>query len=137
MHVIYLPTYLFVYSIHLFLYLICLSIYIGVSENSGTPKSSILMGFSIINHPFWGTPYFWKHPYLYNTSLYIECIYIYILNKFTPNHYMILQSHLAHTFSVFHRVDPSSPPLKRFRSSAATSRVPGLPFPTTTPRANP
>ena len=26
-----------------------------VSENSGTPKSSILIGFSIINHPFWGT----------------------------------------------------------------------------------
>ena len=27
-----------------------------VSENNGTPKSSILIGFSIINHPFWGTP---------------------------------------------------------------------------------
>ena len=26
-----------------------------VSENSGTPKSSILTGFSSINHPFWGT----------------------------------------------------------------------------------
>ena len=26
-----------------------------VSENSATPKSSILIGFSIINHPFWGT----------------------------------------------------------------------------------
>ena len=26
------------------------------------PKSSILIGFSIINHPFWGTPIFWKHP---------------------------------------------------------------------------
>jgi len=25
-----------------------------VSENSDTPKSSILIGFSIINHPFWG-----------------------------------------------------------------------------------
>ena len=25
-----------------------------VSKNSGTPKSSILIGFSIINHPFWG-----------------------------------------------------------------------------------
>ena len=32
----------------------------GVSENSGTPKSSILRGFSIINHPFWGTPIFGK-----------------------------------------------------------------------------
>ena len=30
----------------------------GVSENSGTPKSSILIGFSIFNHPFWGTPNF-------------------------------------------------------------------------------
>ena len=26
-----------------------------VSPNSGTPKSSILIRFSIINHPFWGT----------------------------------------------------------------------------------
>ena len=30
----------------------------GVSENNGTPKSSILIGFSIINHPFWGIPIF-------------------------------------------------------------------------------
>ena len=30
----------------------------GVSENSGTPKSSILIGFSIINHPFWGISIF-------------------------------------------------------------------------------
>ena len=33
-------------------------VYQDVSENSGTPKSSILIGFSIINHPFWGTPIF-------------------------------------------------------------------------------
>ena len=26
-----------------------------VSENRSTPKSSIFIGFSIINHPFWGT----------------------------------------------------------------------------------
>ena len=31
---------------------------IGVSKNSATPKSSILKGFSIINHPFWGTTIF-------------------------------------------------------------------------------
>ena len=30
----------------------------GVSKNNGTSKSSILIGFSIINHPFWGTPIF-------------------------------------------------------------------------------
>ena len=29
-----------------------------VSLNGGNPKSSILIGFSIINHPFWGTPIF-------------------------------------------------------------------------------
>jgi len=29
---------------------------LGVSKNNGTPKSSILIGFSIINHLFWGTP---------------------------------------------------------------------------------
>ena len=32
--------------------------HMDVYENSGTPKSSILIGFSIINHPFWGTPIF-------------------------------------------------------------------------------
>ena len=29
--------------------------------NGGTPKSSILIGFSIINHPFWGTPIYGNH----------------------------------------------------------------------------
>ena len=34
-------------------------------KNRGTvpPKSSILIRFSTINHPFWSYPYFWKHPY--------------------------------------------------------------------------
>ena len=31
---------------------------LDVSENSGTPESSILIVFSIINHLFWGTPIF-------------------------------------------------------------------------------
>ena len=30
----------------------------GVSKNRGTPKSCILIGVSLINHPFWGTPIF-------------------------------------------------------------------------------
>ena len=38
--------------------LIVVSISWGVSKNNGTSKSSILIGFSIINHPFWGTPIF-------------------------------------------------------------------------------
>ena len=32
--------------------------HVGVSLNDGTPKSSILIGSSIINHPFWGIPIF-------------------------------------------------------------------------------
>ena len=44
---------------------ICI-IYMGVSKNNGTPKSSILIGFSIINHPFWGTTIFGNtHIYIY------------------------------------------------------------------------
>ena len=35
--------------------------HMDVSENSGTPKSSILIGFSIINHPFW-VPLFLETP---------------------------------------------------------------------------
>ena len=30
----------------------------GVSKNNGTPKSSSWIGFSIINHPYWGIPIF-------------------------------------------------------------------------------
>ena len=37
----------------------------GVSKNNGTPKSSISIGFSIINHPFWGTPIFGNTHILY------------------------------------------------------------------------
>ena len=33
-------------------------IHMGVSKIRGTPKSSILIGFSLINHPFWGTTIF-------------------------------------------------------------------------------
>ena len=43
--------------------------WMGVSENRDTPKSSILIGISIINHPFWGKiPYFW-----FNTQIVITC----------------------------------------------------------------
>ena len=38
--------------------------YMDVSKNNGTAKSSILIGFSIMNHPFWGTPIFGNHPYI-------------------------------------------------------------------------
>ncbi len=45
-----------------------IQVYMDVSKNRCTPKSSILMGFSIINHPFGGfSPYFSKHPYIKNS----------------------------------------------------------------------
>ena len=43
--------------------------HMGVSENNGTPKSSILIGFSIIYHPFWGTSIFG------NTHIQKSCFY--------------------------------------------------------------
>ena len=46
----------------------------GVSENGGTPKSSILIGFSIINHPFWGTTIFGNtHMAIFLTATAITC----------------------------------------------------------------
>ena len=42
----------------------------GVSSNGGTPKSSILIGCSIINHPFWGIPIFGNpHVLVYHSPL--------------------------------------------------------------------
>ena len=54
-------------------------VYMDVSENSDTPKSSILIGFSIINHPFWGTPIFGNtHIYIYiYTYIYVD-VYVWM-----------------------------------------------------------
>ena len=41
-----------------------LDIYMDVSRNRGTSTSSILIGVSIINYPFWGTPIF-GNTYIY------------------------------------------------------------------------
>jgi len=64
-----------------------------VSENSGTPKSSILIEFSIINHLFWGTPIFgnthiaveaWKHmDTLDKSSRVIEELHKFVLILFS------------------------------------------------------
>ena len=45
-----------------------LGVEMGVSKNSGTTKSSILIGFSLINHPFSEFyPYFW-----FNTQMFVD-----------------------------------------------------------------
>ena len=36
--------------------------HMGVSKNRCIPKSSILIGFPLINHPFWGTTIFGNTP---------------------------------------------------------------------------
>ena len=46
-------------------------VHMGVSKNSGTPRSSIFIGFSIINHPFWGTPIF-GNTHMYSTYLHLR-----------------------------------------------------------------
>ena len=48
----------------------------GVSENGGTPKSSILIGFSILNRPFWGTPIFG------NTHIIIKVLNILVIMSY-------------------------------------------------------
>ena len=52
-------------------------VYLGVSKNDGIPKSSILIGFAIINHPFWGTLIFG------NTHFFLEWIKIFRRNLVT------------------------------------------------------
>ena len=52
----------------------------GVCKNNGTPKSSILIGFSIINHPFWGTPIFG------NTYIWIPFPYLSLFQRVYQPH---------------------------------------------------
>ena len=63
-----------------------------VSENSGTPKSSILIGFSIINHPFWGTPIFG------NTHIYLPFVpweYASVLGRREALHLPVLEPQVS------------------------------------------
>ena len=55
-------------------------IYMGISKNRGTTKSSNLIGFSIINHPFWGTPIFGNTQIVCRNSELPQC---YVLDYFT------------------------------------------------------
>ncbi len=65
-----------------------------VSKNrGGPPKSSILIGFSLINHPFWGTPIFG------NTQI--------SRNRFRSNH--SLQSIIACLLILYRRKQPHMP----------------------------
>ncbi len=75
-------------------------VYMGVSKNMGKPpKSSIFIGFSIINHPFWGTPIFGNtHIYIYIIIYVCLCIYfpisIWINMVFLTDIFRLLSCHL-------------------------------------------
>ena len=56
-------------------------IYMGVSKNRGTSKSSILIGFSIINHPFWGTTIFGNTLYTGFNDVFISCLPLFLVQK--------------------------------------------------------
>ena len=49
------------------------NVYMGVSKNNGTPKSSILIGFSITNHPFW-VPLFLETPTSIFLAVHVSCL---------------------------------------------------------------
>ena len=81
----------------------------GVPENSGTPKSPITIGFSIINHPFWGTSIFGnthigsqeKH----EISTKIWLVFYYILlsctyNIMFPNNHQVLHGRVHQCYSL-------------------------------------
>ena len=57
----------YIYSIYIYIYII-IFIYIWKFPDTGHPVLLILAGFSLINHPVWGTPHFRKPPYVENTS---------------------------------------------------------------------
>ena len=50
-------------EVNCFELLIDCNIDLVASWNRGTHKSSVLMVFSTINHPYWGYPYLWKPPF--------------------------------------------------------------------------
>ena len=52
--------------------------HMGVSKNGGTPKSSILIGFSIINHPFWGT-FIFGNTHIFQVHLFSICLSVFFL----------------------------------------------------------
>ena len=74
-----------------------------VSWNGGTLKSSILIGVSFINHPFW-VPHLWKHhiyvhhifhhPYIWIIEI-CRNIYIYI-HTYTYIYIYIISPHFLH-----------------------------------------
>ena len=74
----------------------------GVSLNGGTPKSSILIGFSIINHPFWGSPYFRKPPYI--SVMFLVGFWL-IISRYLLFSHILLFIYIHSSNSIFKETD--------------------------------
>ena len=55
--------------------------YGGFLSHRGTPKSSNLVGFAIIKHPFWGTPIYGNHHMFLRLSLQVGAPELEVLTK--------------------------------------------------------
>ena len=93
--------------------------YMGVSKDRGTPKSSILIRFSIINHPFWGTTIFGNIHMDMNNSGLLKLIFFQIMAT--------LDLHLQNVLQVVSCVWKTSP--KSHPKDSTTLRIPIDPDP--------
>ena len=57
-----------------------------LSINGGTPKSSILIGLSLMNHPFWGTPIYGS-PHIKKCSAFMENRFLFQIPGRCPPYY--------------------------------------------------
>ena len=89
-----------------------LIVYMDVSENRGTPKSSILIGFSIINHPFWGTPIFGTtHIRIYQIGFFVRSWSTFLPTTWGPHFFVCIYLSMKNvaTFSggfIFRKISP-------------------------------
>ena len=95
----------------------------GVSENRGTAKSSILIGFSIINHPFWGIPISGNSQMVSFTILRLRD-YVHLRSMRSPLRSKLLSLHLENPVSLLLNMSPSSDlhPVRQKLGLASLSR---------------
>ena len=77
---------------------------LGVSKNNGTPKSSILIGFSIINHPFWCTSIFGNTQlFIVYTKLFCNMLSLSLCLSPVPSSLSLIQGKcICCTFMIFY-----------------------------------
>ena len=86
-------------------------LFLGVSKNSGKPPQFIhlLIGFSIINHPFWGTPIF-GNTLLNPKNLDVFLLVMFFTDSTTVNHQHFsppFREYVRSFFSKYHQTSKS------------------------------